>query len=187
MHRACFFVGAVMVVLAPATVGARQTKPKPVYRQLAATMQCAKPDPAALSATPIRCVYSSGEIAGEAMQHEDDVFGTEMYGGTAESVTSALTAGSDPGAIMRLGRGRAQHNGHGVITLANGDTVKVQFQGATTLKGDRPVRGRGTWQFTGGTGKAKGAKGSGRYAGTFDADGSASWEITGKYAVGGEQ
>jgi len=91
------------------------------------------------------------------------------------------------GKALRRGRGKTNHDGNGVITLANGDTVKIHFSGTTLFDGARPNKGKGTWKLTGGTGKGRDIKGSGHYSGTFEGDGSASWLITGKYAVSGEQ
>lgn len=173
---------ALVLVSAEAN-GAPQPKATPVHHRLEATMGCPRPDPAALSATPVRCVYTAGEIAGETLQHEDDLFASDMYRSTSESVAAALRAGGDPGQIARLGRGRDRHNGTGVIRLANGDTVKVRFRGLTLFRGDAPEKGQGTWQFFGGTGKAEGIAGKGTYTGTFFDDGSASWELTGRYSV----
>ena len=187
MHRAWFLFGAVMAFLAAAPAGARHEKPARVYKQLSATMHCPEPDPSALSAAAITCTYSRGEIAGEAIRREDDVFATDMYSGTSEAVSSVLEGGEDAGKVLRLGRGRSHHDGNGVITLANGDTVKIHFSGTTLFDGARPNKGKGTWKLTGGTGKGRGIKGSGHYSGTFEGDGSASWLITGKYAVSGEQ
>ena len=187
MHRAWFLFGAVMAFLAAAPAGARHEKPARVYKQLSATMHCPKPDPSALSAVAITCTYSRGEIAGEAISREEDVFASDMYRGTSQAVSSALERGEVAGEVLRLGRGRSHHDGNGVITLANGDTVKIHFSGTTLFSGARPSKGQGTWKLTGGTGKGKSIKGSGRYSGTFEGDGSASWLITGKYAVSGGQ
>jgi hypothetical protein len=185
MSGTCFFFGGVLTLLAVAETAARQERPKPVYQQLSARMECPKLDPSALSAAPIKCTYSSGEIAGETIDREEDLFASDMYRGTAEGVASAL-AGGDAARMLRLGRGRDRHNGTGVITLANGDTVRIQMRGTTIFSGEWPSKGQGTWSFTGGTGKAKGIKGSGYYSGAFEGDGSASWLITGKYALSSE-
>lgn len=64
--------------------------------------------------------------------------------------------------------------------------MKIQFRGTTIFEDeDRPSKGQGTWTFTGGAGKAKGITGSGHYTGTFESDGSASWLVTGRYALSG--
>jgi hypothetical protein len=188
MPRAGYFSGGVLALLVAASAAARQEPSKPVQQQLLARMECPKLDPSALSASAIKCTYSSGEIAGEAIQREDDVFPSDMYRGTGDGVSSSLAAGGEPGRVLRMGRGRDRHNGTGVITLANGDTVRVQFRGFSIFDDeDRPSKGNGTWAFTGGTGKAKGIKGGGRYTGTFEGDGSASWQISGTYTLSGKK
>lgn len=62
--------------------------------------------------------------------------------------------------------------------MASGDKYFVRFVGTTTLKDGAPVRG-----FTGGTGKLKRLSGKGTCKGTFNADGSASWDIQGDYVI----
>lgn len=79
-------------------------------------MDCPKLDRSALSASAVRCTYSSGEIAGEAIQREDDMFASDMYRGISEGVSSALAVGGDPGMAARLGRGRDRYSGTGVIS-----------------------------------------------------------------------
>ena len=106
MHRAWLLFGAVMAFLSPPRPVPGMRSRHAVYKQLSATMHCPKPDPSALSAAAITCTYSRGEIAGEAIQREEDVFASDMYRGTAEAVSSALERGGDAGEVLRLGRGQ---------------------------------------------------------------------------------
>ena len=184
MRHTGVFSSGVVALLVAAPAAERQEPAKPGQQQLFARMECPKLDPTALSASAIKCTYSSGEIAGEAIEREEDVFSSDMYRGTSDGVSTAISDGGDPRHYMRLGRGRDRHVGTGVITLANGDTVKIQFRGIANFDDDyKPSNGLGTWVFAGGTGKAKGIKGSGKYTGKFEPDGSATWEILGKYTL----
>jgi hypothetical protein len=184
MPRARVFLSGVLTLLVVTSLVARHQQPKPDDQQLLARMECPKLDPSALSASAIKCTYTTGEIAGEAMQREEDIFASDMYRRGSDGVSDALAVGGDAGRVARLGRGRERHNGTGIITLANGDTVKIQFRGFAIFDDvDRPARGNGTWTFTGGTGKAKGIKGNGKYTGTFEDDGFSTWQMTGKYAL----
>jgi hypothetical protein len=59
---------------------------------------------------------------------------------------------------------KAQARGHHVTTMQSGNKVFVWYQGATTTKDGAPLDSKGTWAYTGGTGKLQGIKGKGSYA-----------------------
>ena len=74
---------------------------------------------------------------------------------------------------------------HGVFmeTLANGDKINFKFTGSGTDKDGKFATGSDKWTIASGTGKLKGAKGSGTCAGKGGADGSVSWTCTGTYTL----
>lgn len=69
-----------------------------------------------------------------------------------------------------------------VTTMESGDKYFVSFQGTGTMKEGMLQSGKGTWMFTGGTGKLKGIKGKGTYTCAASGDG-ISCEIEGEYQL----
>lgn len=67
--------------------------------------------------------------------------------------------------------------------MANGDKIYATYQPTVTLKDGQMQSGSDKFQFTGGTGKFKGIKGSGTCKGTGSADGSSNWTCTGTYSL----
>jgi len=138
--------------------------------KLAGKVQCAKPDPNytapvgdqanhVMSLGIQQCTWSQGDIAGDRLKDEVDTFTSDISGNTSRD------------------------RGYGVGSVAGGDKYFVRFEGATTLKDNAPVGARCTWTFAGGTGKLKGLTGKGTCKGTFNADGTSSWDIQGGYVV----
>jgi len=76
-------------------------------------------------------------------------------------------------------------SGHGVFveTMSNGDMVYATYQPTLTVKDGLLQSGMDKWQYTGGTGKFKGLKGSGTCKGSGNADGSSTWTCTGTYSL----
>jgi hypothetical protein len=76
-------------------------------------------------------------------------------------------------------------SGHGVFmeTLANGDTLHVTYTFEGTSKDKILQSGTNAWTLTNGTGKFKGAKGTGTCTAKGNADGSASFECQGTYRL----
>ncbi|MBI2677634.1 MAG: hypothetical protein HYX28_02515 [Candidatus Koribacter versatilis] len=74
-------------------------------------------------------------------------------------------------------------SGHGmfVATMANGDHVHYSFTSQSTWKNGMMQSGSNKFEVKGGTGKFKGAKGSGTCAGKGNKDGSADFTCTGTY------
>lgn len=57
-----------------------------------------------------------------------------------------------------------QAHGYAVITMENGDKAYVRYQGMGSMtKEGTPAPSKGTWSYTGGTGKLKGLKGKGTF------------------------
>jgi hypothetical protein len=107
-----------------------------------------------------KCTATKGEIAGVK---EKEGIATEMMDSTATGF---------------------KNHGHFSETLANGDKVHYEYSGSGTTKNNNFVSGTNKWTITGGTGKAKGIKGSGGCKGTGNPDGSANWDCTGTYTMG---
>jgi hypothetical protein len=62
------------------------------------------------------------------------------------------------------------HGTH-VGTMESGDKYFVSYQGMGTVKDGAPTGDKGTWSYTGGTGKLKGITGKGTYTCTPAGDG----------------
>lgn len=69
-----------------------------------------------------------------------------------------------------------------VTTMDSGDKYFVRYQGTGTTKDVALVSSKGTWEYTGGTGKLKGIKGKGTYTCTPSGDAS-SCEVEGDYQL----
>ncbi len=74
---------------------------------------------------------------------------------------------------------------HGIFveTMANGDKIHYGYHGSGTTKDGSLVSGKHQWTIMDGTGKFKGAKGSGTCSGKGAADGTSVWECTGTYTL----
>ena len=121
--------------------------------KVSGTVECGKPDP--LQLAPV------GDRPG--------------LGGdkTKESVgTATIDVSGD------TSRARGFH----VATMESGDKFFVWVQGTTTSKDGAMVEGKGTWGFTGGTGKLKGIKGKGTYTCKPSGDGN-TCEVEGEYEL----
>lgn len=79
-------------------------------------------------------------------------------------------------------------SGHGffVETLSSGDKINYTYTLTGVSKDGKPVSGSNKWTAVGGTGKFKGATGSGSCKGTGNPDGSANYDCTGNITVGGK-
>jgi hypothetical protein len=106
-----------------------------------------------------KCTWTKGEIAGVMLKDEEDVIASNLAGGVSHD------------------------KGYGTARSANGDKLFVQFKGTTMFKDTLPETGRGTWKFTGGTGKLKGIKGDGTFTGQYHPDGTSTFEIKGTYRL----
>jgi hypothetical protein len=154
-------------LVALVTTGAAQTPTK-----LAGKMQCAAPNPShmlpvadtakhAMSLSAAKCTWSEGTLGGQPLKEENDAIASDATGNTSHD------------------------RGYGVGSVGNGDKYFVHFKGKTTLKDGAPVSSDCTWKFTGGTGKLTAIKGKGTCKGTFQPDGTASWDIKGEYQLAG--
>lgn len=77
---------------------------------------------------------------------------------------------------------RLRAHGVHVTTMQSGDKYFVSYQGTGVLKEGVMQSGKGTWMYTGGTGKLKGITGKGTYACKSAGDG-VTCEIEGDYQL----
>jgi hypothetical protein len=152
--------GALVVTAATASA---QTK-------FSGTQTCAKPAPNYtvavndrgghfMSLTKDKCTWTKGEIEGIQLKEDDDTIWSDITGMSARD------------------------KGYGVVMLANGDKAVMRFEGTTVINNDMPVSGKGTWTFVRGGGKLQGITGKGTYTGTYNPDGSATFEVEGEYQL----
>jgi hypothetical protein len=78
---------------------------------------------------------------------------------------------------------RATAEGTYVANMDNGDKFFVSFRDSSAMKDGKPGPAKGTWSYTGGTGKLKGVTGKGTYGVTANADGTASVTVEGEYSI----
>jgi len=86
-------------------------------------------------------------------------------------------------AFLELTSTRATSSGTYVGNMENGDKFFVSFRDSAHVKDGKPEAAKGTWAYTGGTGKLKGITGKGTYTATPNADGTAVVDVEGEYAV----
>ena len=158
-----FFTSAALVCFA-AVAASGQTK-------ISGTAQFGKPDPQhmipvgdrphhSLGVEQLKCTWTKPmEIEGAKSKDGVSTESVDISGNTA--------------------RARGLH----VSTVDSGDKYFVSYQGTATTKDGALVHQKGTWSFTGGTGKLKGIKGKGTYTCTPSGDG-VSCEIEGDYQLG---
>jgi len=80
--------------------------------------------------------------------------------------------------------GKSNGSGSHWTSMASGDKMFVRFQGKSTYDKDgKMLTSKGTWSYTGGTGKLKGIKGKGTYDGKGSPDGTATYEVEGDYTL----
>jgi hypothetical protein len=151
-----------MVMAMAASAGAQskfsgkctQGKPDPNY-----TIQVVDKADHSLMLAKVKCTWSSGDLGGDTLKAEEDVFTSDVKGKMSRD------------------------HGYGTGTTASGDKYFVRFDGTTTFEKNAPVSGTCTWNFTGGTGKLKGLTGKGTCTAKFDATGGGEFDIQGEYQI----
>jgi hypothetical protein len=79
---------------------------------------------------------------------------------------------------------RSSGTGTFVGNMDNGDKFFASFHDSTTIKNCQPAGpSKGTWSYTGGTGKLKGLQGKGTYSVTVNADGTSTVAVEGDYTI----
>jgi|SRR5208282_1801506 len=86
-------------------------------------------------------------------------------------------------AFLETTSARATSAGTYVGNMENGDKFFVSFHDSAAVKDGKPQAAKGTWAYTGGTGKLKGITGKGTYTVTPNADGTSVVDVEGEYAV----
>ena len=160
MHR--MFIAIALVCLA-ATTAAAQTK-------VSGTIQCGKPDPQHLVAVGDRPDHNLGVEQTKCTWTKP----LEIEG--AKSTEGVSTTTNDiSGDTFRA-------RGFHVSTMDSGDKYFVWYLGAGTSKDGALQSEKGTWGFTGGSGKLKGIKGKGTFTCAASGDGVAC-DVEGEYQL----
>jgi hypothetical protein len=120
--------------------------------KVTATMACGKPDPQQMIAVGDRPDHALG-----VQQFKCD------WTQPMELAADKSKDGQSTETVEIIGN-KAQARGRHVTTMQSGDKVFVWYQGTTTIKDGAPLDSKGTWAYSGGTGKLKGIKGKGTYA-----------------------
>lgn len=140
MHR--IFIAIGVVCFAVATVAA-QTK-------VSGTFQCGKPDPQLV--IPV----------GDRPDHNLGVDQSKCTWTMPMEIEGAKPKDAVDTATTDITGDSVQFRGFHVATMDSGDKFFVSYLGAGTSK-DGALQSKGTWSFTGGTGKLKGIKGKGTF------------------------
>lgn len=157
-----FFIAAAAVASFVATAGAQN--------KVSGTLQCSKPDPLQLLDVGDRPGHRLGVEQAQCTWPKPMEIGGDK---TKEGVTTATIDASG---------GASRVRGVHVATMESGDKYFAGLQGTTTSSKDGAVESKGTWEFTGGTGKLKGIKGKGTYTCKSSSDGN-SCEVEGEYEL----
>jgi len=157
-----FFTTAVLVCFA-AVAASGQTK-------VTGTCQFGKPDPQLMIPVGDRPGHSLGVDQTKCTWTKPQEIGGDkskdgVSTGTYDSSSSSMHA----------------HGVH-VTTMENGDKLFVAYQGTGTTKDGVIQHAKGTWTYTGGSGKLKGIKGKGTYTCAPSGDGM-SCDIEGEYQL----
>jgi hypothetical protein len=158
-----FFMVAVAVWLCAATSNAQN--------KVSGTAQFSKPDPAHVLPVGDRPDHSM------VVEQLKCTWTKPMEIGGDKSKDGISTETAD----VRGNTGRA--HGFHVGTMESGDKFFVSYQGTSTMKEGSAPELKGTWEFSGGTGKLKGLKDKGTYKCAPSGD-SQSCDIEGEYQLG---
>jgi hypothetical protein len=149
MHR--IFLAIAVVCFAVATAGA-QTK-------VSGTAQCGKPDPRLVIPVTDRPDHSLGVEQAKCTWTKP----MEIEG--AKSTEGVSTATSD------ISGDTFRSHGFHIATMDSGDKFFAWYLSSGESKDGALLGQKGTWGFTGGSGKLKGIKGKGTFTCTATGDG----------------
>jgi len=141
--------------------------------QISGTLKCGKPDSSDSSKS-----VEVGDYAGHMLIIEK---GSCPWSVPMEIAGLKSTAWTGASTADVMGA-KFQDRGYGVMMMENGDKAYVRFQHTGTAK-EGVATYKGTWSFTGGTGKLKGLKGQGTYKGSGAPEGPNETQINGKYSL----
>jgi hypothetical protein len=155
---------AFAILAALSSTAAAQTK-------ISGKLSCGKPD-----------VNSSAEVPDAAghmvmLTKASCTWPTPLDIGGVKTKTAIDVATAEVHGASGTGRG------FNVSTMDNGDKTTASYSGTMQMNKDGSGAFKGTWKYTSGTGKFKGIKGGGTYAGSSSADGSATGDIEGEYTL----
>lgn len=158
-------VGLLCVAFLLATVAGAQTK-------ITGKQNCAKAE--------VVGTVDAGDKTGHSLtvQKQSCTWsdGMEMAGLKSKDGMSA--------AFVEMWTTKAMSKGTYVGNMDNGDKFYVSFQDSMMLKDGKPTGpAKGTWSYTGGTGKLKGITGKGTYTVTPNEDGSGVVAVEGDYTI----
>ena len=147
-----------------ASAAAAQTK-------ISGQQQCPKSDPVA-TADP-----------GDKPGHTMSLVKVTCTWGTPLEMASIKSKDGTSYAFSEMTSTRITSTGTYVANMDNGDMFYVSFHESGMVKDGKPQGTKGTWTFTGGTGKLKGLTGKGTHTVTMNADGSAVVSVEGDYTI----
>jgi hypothetical protein len=160
----------LFAILLLSTVGCLGATAAHAQTKITASQLCAKPDQQlvvpvgdlpghALGVLHFKCQWTTPiQLGSDASQDGEDVETVEISGNSA--------------------RGSGRH----VSTMQSGDKFFVSYWGKETLKDGALLASKGTWAYTGGTGKLSGIKGKGTFTCAASADG-VKCDIEGDYDI----
>jgi hypothetical protein len=131
---------------------------------------CAKPDP--------QLIVPVGDRPGHAL----GVLHFKCQWTTPIQIGSDASKDGEDAETVEINGNSARADGRHVSTMQSGDKAFVSYRGTETLKDGVLVASKGTWAYTGGTGKLKGIKGGGSYSCSPWAGG-LSCDIVGEYQL----
>ncbi len=146
-----------------ATTALAQTK-------VTGTQLCAKPDP--------QLIVPVGDHPGHAL----GVLRFKCEWTTPMQIGSDSSKDGENVETVEISGNSARASGRHVSTMQSGDKGFVSYTGTETLKDGALVASKGTWAYTGGTGKLKGIKGKGSFTCRPSGDG-VSCDIEGDYEL----
>jgi len=120
---------------------------------------CSKPDPSHVLPAGDRPDHSLGVEQMKCTWPKPFEIGTDKAKESQATETVDITGN------------RVHTRGMHIVTMESGDKVFISYQAVGMLKDGKPAGAKGTWSFTGGTGKHQGLTGKGTYSCAPSGDG----------------
>src|ERR1700676_2607663 len=127
--------------------------------KITGTQLCAKPDP--------QLIVPVGDHPGHAL----GVLQFKCEWTTPMQIGADKSKDGQDVETVEISGNRARASGRHVSTMQSGDKGFVSYWGSETFKDGALVASKGTWAYTGGTGKLKGIKGKGTFTCAPSGDG----------------